>query len=259
MTTATVTAVSTVLARWTLTSNGGVAFDTDPVINGTVAAGETLTLSDAVTYQAAAGAVSVSSVAAAAQVVVPAGSGQRSMSADMLAAIQEDEVTIALAFEAEFESGTVRFWTGTKTRSWNGFLWQGMGDLVGISAIVETKETVASGISVSLSGINPALVSAAIQESRQGATGKVWLALLDAAGNFIADPVLAFVGRLDVPTIADSGETCTISITYENRLVDLKRARNLRYTHEAQKTLFPNDRGFEYVAAIQDFQVTWGR
>lgn len=259
MTVATFTSTSEVSARWTLTTGGPVAFDAAPEISGTVAEGETLTLADAVTYDAAAAVVSNSVVAATAQVIPPVGAGQRIMSGDMLSAIQEEEVTIALAFEAEFESGTVRFWTGTKTRSWNGFLWQGFGDLIGISAIVESKETVASGLSVSLSGINPALVSAAIQESRQGATGKVWLALLDTAGNFIADPVLAFVGRLDVPTIADSGETCTISITYENRLVDLKRARNLRYTHEAQQSLFPGDKGFEYVAAIQDYQVTWGR
>ena len=74
----------------------------------------------------------------------------------------------------------------------------------------------------------------------------------------IADPYKCFNGVLDVPTIQDSAETCTLQFTYENALIDMQRPRTWRYTNESQKQLFPNDRGLEYVASIQDLKITWG-
>ena len=90
-------------------------------------------------------------------------------------------------------------------------------------------------------------------------TGSVWLGLLAENGSIIADPVQAFSGRLDVPEIKDDADTCTITISYESRLIDLTVARTWRYTHESQQVLFPGDLGFEYVTAIQDREITWGR
>jgi len=74
----------------------------------------------------------------------------------------------------------------------------------------------------------------------------------------IADPYKCFNGFLDVPTIQDGAETCTLQFTYENALIDMQRPRTWRYTHESQKQLFPDDLGFEYVASIQDLKITWG-
>jgi len=102
-------------------------------------------------------------------------------------------------------------------------------------------------------------VALAIEEAQQGKPGRVWLGLLTPEREIISDPVQAFTGRLDVPEIADSGESCTVTISYENRLIDLGTARNWRYTHESQQVLAPGDRGFEFVAAIQDKAITWGR
>ena len=62
-----------------------------------------------------------------------------------------------------------------------------------------------------------------------------------------------------MPEITDDAETCRITISYESRLIDLNTARSWRYTHESQQALHPGDLGFEYVAAIQDREVTWGR
>lgn len=74
----------------------------------------------------------------------------------------------------------------------------------------------------------------------------------------VSDPVLAFAGRLDVPEIHDGEETCTCTITYESRLIDLTTPRELRYTHESQQVLFPDDDAFEYVTSIQDKELQWG-
>jgi hypothetical protein len=69
---------------------------------------------------------------------------------------------------------------------------------------------------------------------------------------------MAFAGRLDVPTIMDGADRCEIQITYESRLIDLNRAREWRYTHESQQQISPGDRGFEYVAGLQEREIRWG-
>ena len=58
--------------------------------------------------------------------------------------------------------------------------------------------------------------------------------------------------------ISDDGQSADITMTAENRLVDFKRAREVRYTHEEQTALFPGDLGLEFVTAIQEKAIYWG-
>jgi hypothetical protein len=169
------------------------------------------------------------------------------------------DVRPILLFEGQFDGGFVRFWTGYGTLQWASKDWTGAGTLIGISEIEENTEIVATGITVTLAGVDPALVSAVIGEARQNMPGRIWVGFLDGSRNVLADPYLAFRGRLDVPSISDSADGCTIGITYENVLGDLLRPREIRFTDEAQKQLYPTDRGFEYVTKIQDKDIKWTR
>lgn len=183
----------------------------------------------------------------------------RALTSGMLSGIAATDVRPILFFEGQFQGGFVRFWTGRGTISWSGQDWTGAGELIGISDIEESAEVVATGITVSLAGVDPALVSIVIGEARQNMPGRIWIGLLDQAGAIVGDPYLAFRGVLDVPQITDGADTCTISVTYENVLGELLRPREIRYTDEAQKALFPDDRGFEYVTKIQDIEIKWTR
>lgn len=183
----------------------------------------------------------------------------RNLTADFAAALAGRDLRPVIFFEGMFASGPLRLWSGLGEIGWAGESWSGAGALLGLGAIEETSEVVAGGTSVSLSGIPPDLVQRAISEARQGLPGRVWLGLLTPEGEIIADPVLAFAGRLDVPEITDDAEACRITLSYESRLIDLNTARSWRYTHESQQALHPGDLGFEYVTAIQDREITWGR
>jgi hypothetical protein len=82
---------------------------------------------------------------------------------------------------------------------------------------------------------------------------------MNTSNQVIVDPYLAFEGRLDIPSIQEDGDNSIITISYESRLIDLERSREIRYTHEEQTRLFPGDLGFEYVASMQEKEVLWGR
>lgn len=182
----------------------------------------------------------------------------RDLTAGVITQLQAASVEVGVLFEGEFASGWVRLWSGVGTLSWDSKSWSGVGTLLGISGIDETNEIRASGLTVSLSGVPSDLLSAALGDARSGKTGRVYLAFF-SGGSIVADPILQFEGRLDVPAIEDGPDTATISISYESELIDLERARERRYTPEDQAIDFPGDLGFDYVAALQDAQITWGR
>jgi hypothetical protein len=186
------------------------------------------------------------------------------MSRDLPAAINAaltggDAMRLALLVEMEFTSGFLRLWSGLGPVQYGGNEWTGAGNLFGFDTIEETRAVVANGVTLYLSGIPTELVAACINDAQQGKIGRIYLAVLDANGAIDGDAVELFTGRLDVPTISDQGENCTINITYESRMIDLTRAREWRYTHESQQVLHPDDMGFEFVTSIQDKEIVWGR
>jgi hypothetical protein len=61
----------------------------------------------------------------------------------------------------------------------------------------------------------------------------------------------AWVGRTDQPKIQVSGNTASISVACENRLVEMNTsATQFRYTAECQKIFYPDDRAFDAVNSI---------
>ena len=181
----------------------------------------------------------------------------RNITANVQTIVDSAEVQPFLLFEGEFASGYVRAWSGYGNLSWNSQTWTGTGTLLNISNVQETSDGSAQGITATLSGIPSSLISLALGDVRQGASGKVWLGFLD--NGVVDDPILLFEGRLDIPSIEEGGETATISITYESRLIDLARSREIRYTDEEQQSLYAGDLGCQFVAALQDKEITWGR
>ena len=158
----------------------------------------------------------------------------------------------------EFTSGMFYAWTGINTLVWNSIDWEGVGDLGGVSAITQTSDLTAEGITLSLSGIPAGNVSSAISDVATYLTVDVWLGFLDSTGAVIVDPVHVFSGHVDVPTVQDDGETATISITAENDLLMLSQSSMRRYTNDDQQITYPTDLGFQYVPTVQAWNGAWG-
>ena len=189
---------------------------------------------------------------------------QRDLTAAMLTAIAAGTVRPAILYEGAFSDGGspegtqyLRLWTGVGPLSWNTYTWTGGGELLGISAIGESADVAAVGFSATLSGFPSGLITLAESLGRQGYSGKLWLACFDSAGALIADPYLLRRGMFDITVIERSGETCTISAQYEDRLVDLERPRARYYTSEDQQIDYPGDLGFDYVPSLQDMDILW--
>lgn len=174
-------------------------------------------------------------------------------------AIQQSTLRPVLFYQGEFASSQyLRLWSGFGDVSWDGYTWTGGGNLLNISPLEERGDVKAQGFTITLSGMPSALVSLALASVRQGKPGKLWMGLFDSSDALIADPYQLRAGKLDISVIEDDGDSCTIAMQYEDRLIDLDRARERRYTTEDQAIDYAGDLGFEFVPKLQDMQIMWG-
>lgn len=184
----------------------------------------------------------------------------RDLTTALADAVQSGVVRPIVIAKIGTAGGDVRAWSGVGDLVFNGETYQGTGTLGGVSQVQESADLQANGVTFSLSGVPSELISTALGQMRQGMNAQLWFGALDTStGQLIADPYELFTGFTDVPSIDEGAETATISITAENRLLDLERARTRRYTKEDQAIDYPGDLGFDFVPSLQDKELIWGR
>lgn len=187
----------------------------------------------------------------------------RNLSATMATAVTGSDLKPIILIEAQFDSNApssyLYLWNGIGNLSWNGYTWIGAGAIMDVSAVEESADLKATGVKVSITGIPSEYISLSFNEDYQGRPLIVRFALLDSSNSVIATPFILFSGRMDVMSIAESGDTSIIEITVENRLIDFERPKVRRYTDQDQKIDHPTDKGLEFVTSIQDKEIIWGR
>lgn len=183
----------------------------------------------------------------------------RALTAAFEAATKADLVKPVLLVELMI-STPVRLWTGIGDIVWSGATWTGAGSLLGVGQVQETTELRAAGMDISLSAIPSEMLSLALAEKYQGKAARVYLGAFDTnTGGLLTDPYMLFGGRIDTLSVVDGAEEATISVSLENRLIDLERGRERRYQDADHQAEYPGDRFFEYVPSLQDIEVKWGK
>lgn len=187
----------------------------------------------------------------------------------MQAAITAQQVRPALFLQIQFLTETVWLWSGfgpilpsgpsfSAAASFPyGQTFLGMGWLGQVQMVSEITDIVAQNVTLTLSAIPVELATDAIHAVRQNSLATLWLGFLDDSGILLKDPLQIFQGHLDVPSITEGADTCSLSITAENPLVDLNRAPNGRFTDVDQQIRFPGDTGFAQVQLLQDYNTVW--
>ncbi len=204
----------------------------------------------------------------------------RDLSSITIDSISEDVVYPFFAVELQFDDNIIRMWTGQGTLVLSDETeWIGLGQLLNISSIEETSEMSVKGASISLSGIPSDLLSLALSQPYQGRVAKIYFGtfqqgsilqetsdyiLLEGGGRINLESMSQgfneiFSGYMDQMNIVESGDTATIEMMVENKLIDLERARIARFTSGYQKSIYPGDLGLDFIEDLQDKQIPWGR
>lgn len=169
-------------------------------------------------------------------------------------------VPFAYFAELDFGGGFVRVWTGVgtiTTLSTRTFL--GFGDLTGIGRIEETAEISPRNLPLVLSGVPRSMVATVHGETYRGRKAKVWKGYLNDGFTVLLDtPDLIFSGRMDTCTIEYSDTTASITVNCESRLVDLRRPRVRRLSHDAQVQTYPGDLGISFISRLSERPIYFG-
>ena len=205
----------------------------------------------------------------------------RDLSSNTIDNISQDVVYPFFAVELKFDGDNVlRLWTGQGTLVLDdGTNWVGTGNLLNISAIEETSELAVKGATLTLNGVPSEVLSLALSEPYQGRVCNIYFgtfsqgSILQESSSYIllqdgsrinletGDKGFneIFSGYMDQMNIEESGETSTIQLLVENKLVDLERARVARFTSGYQKSIYAGDLGLDFLEDLQDKQTSWGR
>lgn len=185
----------------------------------------------------------------------------RDLTANMVTEVTAAALTPIFLMELDLPSGALRFWNGIGELSWNSVTWTGSANLITFSEITETQSIEARGIQFTLNGINSSILSAVLDSSNELQRGAVtlYMAALDSSGAVITDPFVLFAGTVDTAEIEEGGETATVIINAESKLIGLKRTKARRYTPEDQKLEYSGDLFFDFVPSLQDKEIQWGK
>ena len=184
------------------------------------------------------------------------------MTPQVYAAQKETRQRFRLMVELEYALGPVRFCTGVGQIRWQGVEWQGAGHLARMSQIKSSSDGGATGMAFGLAGM-PLMygdlnVAAYVDEfTRAGGYANCWLANFNTTtGVMIPEPMELMRGKMDAPIINISRQTFDVTVNVETARARLQKRRGIRLTDETQKSFYSDDRGFEYIASLQNKSLT---
>lgn len=183
----------------------------------------------------------------------------RNLSQSFINGLQDDILDIALAVDMDFsgeEGGQLRFWSGLGDLTINQQDYIGSGALLSVKPSEEANGVNAKGATIALSGIDQSITNFVIGLPYQNRPANI---LLGIKVSNVYTWINVFSGFMDTMTITEDGETTNIEIKCENRLIDMLRPRERRYTKEDQQSRFPDDKGLNFVHEMKEKQIIWGR
>jgi hypothetical protein len=181
----------------------------------------------------------------------------RAIDSGLLAAMSAGGLVPAFFAQLEFRSTTEYVWTGPGPLVINGQTFTGVGSLASVGVISEGTGVDAKGTTVTLSGIDPAILNECLTDIKSGAIANIWFGAFDQTMTLIAQ-YLMFSGVVDTPEVTVGAETVSITLALESRLVDLGRAMQRRYTAADQNVTYPTDIAFNWVEILNDAAWNWG-
>ncbi|MGA2650426.1 MAG: hypothetical protein ABSF28_07875 [Terracidiphilus sp.] len=181
----------------------------------------------------------------------------RDVSTGMQTPLQTNNIRFCFLAMLTFHTQTVYCWNGVGTLVYGGNIYLGVGSFGKIGKITEGSAPEAYGTTLGLSGIDPVILAECLDDIQLGAPAILYFALLDNNGNIYGTPYPLFVGTIDQPSIRASTDTVTITLALENKLANLLRPNQRRWTNADQQVYYPGDTGFAFVESLNDQALVW--
>lgn len=173
--------------------------------------------------------------------------------------LAEDQQNIVFAIKAEFDTDDILLNTSIGDLVIDGDTYEGAGQLLSISEIEDSNDLKSAGVTFAITGMDQQVLSYALTESYQNRPITLLMAFISGGTDQVSASMVLYKGRMVQMSISDDPNGASISLQTENRLMDLRRPSNYRYTKESQASLYAGDNSLNEVAKIQDMKINWGR
>jgi hypothetical protein len=137
--------------------------------------------------------------------------------------------------------------------------WLGVGDLGSISKVEEGTDVSPYAITLTLSGLDATMSSAALTQDYFMRPVTVYLGLLDTDDALLEDPTQIWSGFMDQMNLsvgADGGDA--IQLIAESELSRFDKSKNLMYTNAAQQARYSGDLFFSHIHKVEGAKIKWG-
>jgi hypothetical protein len=172
----------------------------------------------------------------------------RDINATLLAALDDPLVKPIIMCRLELDSGIVAWHSGFGSLVYNAVTYTGTGVLGEVSALRESSDLSPTSMTMTVSGLDPSILSLVLSEVMTNRPAYILLTALDDAGEMIGGaPMELFRGRLTGGIPIELGTTASVKITVASRLADWERKIDKRYNDATQQAEYPGDLFFQYI------------
>jgi hypothetical protein len=161
--------------------------------------------------------------------------------------------------ELRYDSGTIRAHSAIGTINWGGNDWLGVGQFGQISEVLNQSDLEVSSLKLTLSGVPNDQISVALNEHYQNRKCLIYLGFLDDEDQLVDTPALIWTGLMESQDITLSDASSEIQLKVVNELARWDKPKELRFNDATQRSLFPDDRFFEFVAETVEKRIFWGQ
>lgn len=187
---------------------------------------------------------------------------KRTLDAAVVAELSATVVRPILLVDLTFSDNTYHFWTGVGQITYNGATYVGTGALGKIEGLNESNQVEASGVSITLEGIDSTYITESRGEISKSGPATIGLAFLDPLGNIVGTPLTCFSGYIDNAELEFGASTGSVKLNIETRMTQINRSRGGRYTDADQimrceRNGWSIDTGLRYCSYNVDKRVVW--
>lgn len=191
----------------------------------------------------------------------------RQVSPAISTVLDSNHLNLAFLLELNLDGGSAYLWSGEGDLNWDGKTWKGVGALGSISAITEDTELADARIKAYLSHVPienmPDFVEEFTLNNPVGRPFQIHIVFFndDTSVNDVLPLTAGFIDGLNIfergGDFAENIGGIELTLASESALLGLKRV--FRFTDQHQQSLFPGDRGLEFVTDTNLGEIRWGQ
>lgn len=185
------------------------------------------------------------------------------LTAGQQAELEKPVTRFAYFAELKFKTATSYVCSLGQTVTWGGHDWIGLGSIGGITPIEEAQGTTSSQLTfqLNLAQADMLYLSVVDPSEYRGRDANLYFCPLNEQFQLVDTPVICWRGTMDTMQSSVTGKAGeskgTIALKCETSAYGLKRRPALRMNSAMQKQRYPNDTGFDLLAALIAKPVPW--